>query len=355
MAVYPENKIRLGIIGCGLVAEERHMPALKYHPVLQVIAAADNDGSRVNHISDRYGIPHRYTDYRGLLDRTDIDAVGVLTPTSSHAEISLAALKSGRHLLVEKPLALDPAACDAMISAHKKSDCKVVVGFNLRWHRLITRARQYIRSGRLGEIKAIRSVYTHYRLGKDAPDWHRKQHLGGGITFNESIHHFDLWRYLLDSEVEEVCSLNRPSSYYEDETQVTQAVLSNGVFATGVFTFTTSPNSEIEIYGEKGRLHLSLYRFDGFNFFPWNTYPGDILDRFKKTVTSLRDLPRIIPIIRKGGDFPLTFNNLWQHFADCIIRDKISVCSLEDGKRAIQIALSALESAKLNMPRRVKI
>lgn len=350
----PHNKIKVGIIGCGRVAEERHLPALQYHKNIQVAAAADTDTDRLNRIADQYGIKRRFADYRALLDLADIDAVGVLTPTPSHAEISLSVLDSGKHLLIEKPLALHLSECDELIARQRDSACKVVVGFNLRWHRLVRRAYAFIQAGQLGEIKAIRSVYTHYRDGNSAPDWHRKQKYGGGITFNESIHHFDLWRYLLGSEIEEVYSSNRPSPFYEDETQVTQACLANGVFATGVFTFKTSPNSEVEIFGEKGRLYLSLYRFDGFQFFPYNLYPGDIGDRIKKALTTLREFPRIIPIIRRGGDFAATFYSLWGHFIDSINQDKASGCSLEDGKRALQVALSALESAALKKPKKIK-
>jgi predicted dehydrogenase len=219
-----------------------------------------------------------------------------------------------------------------------------VVGFNLRWHRLIRRACKFIQTGALGQIKAIRSTYTHYRLGENAPDWHRKLELGGGVSFNEAVHHFDLWRYLTQSEVEHIFSFNRPSAYFEDETHVTIAHLSSGPLATGIFTFQSSPNSEIEIYGDKGRLYLSLYRFDGFEFSPYNIYPGNILDRFKKNLSALAEIPQLIPNMRRGGDFVATFYGLWQHFIDCIYRDIDSECTLEDGKRAVQASLAAMES-----------
>jgi predicted dehydrogenase len=319
---------------------------MKHVPEIRVVAAADIDEDRLGNAAERWRIDHRYTDYRALLSRGDVDAVGILTPTASHADIGVAALDAGKHLLVEKPLALTLDECDRLIERAADSPCTVVVGFNLRWHRLVRRARAFIRTGALGEIKAVRSAYTHFRSGEHAPDWHRKLDLGGGVSFNEAVHHFDLWRYLLETEVEEVFSFNRPSDQFEDETHATNARLSNGALATGVFSFTTSPNSEIEIFGEAGRLVISCYRFDGFEFFSHATYPGDIGDRSRKGLLAIRDLPRAIPVMRKGGDFQATFVGLWQHFVDCVNRNEASECTLEDGRRAVRVALAAASSAR---------
>jgi predicted dehydrogenase len=208
----------------------------------------------------------------------------------------------------------------------------------------VQRARRFIKTGALGRIKAIRSVFTHHRTGEDAQEWHRKPELGGGVSFNEAVHHFDLWRYLLESDVKEVFSFSRPSAAYEDETSITTAFLANGALATGVFSLMTGMNNEIEIYGEAGRLCLSFYKFDGFEFFSNSTYPGDIKDRVKKAAAALRELPRAIPVMRRGGDFGTTFCGLWRHFADCIYQDKRSECTLEDGKQAVRIALAVRES-----------
>ena len=295
-------------------------------------------------LADLMGVELLWNDYRALLENADVEAVGILTPTATHAEIGLAALEAGKHVLIEKPLASDLDACDRLIEVGAQSSRTVTVGFNLRWHRLVQRARAFMQTGALGRIKAIRSVFTHHRRGEDAQDWHRKPELGGGVSFNEAVHHFDLWRYLLESDVEEVFSFSRPSAGYEDGTNITTASLANGALATGVFSLTTSADNEIEIYGETGRLCLSFYKFDGLAFFSHSTYPGDVKDRLKKAAGTLRELPRAIRVMRRGGDFGTTFCGLWRHFADCIYQDKRSECTLEDGKHAVRIALAARES-----------
>jgi predicted dehydrogenase len=346
----PQASIRLGIIGCGRVAEERHLPALVRLPQLRVVAAADPDTTRLQHLADRLRIAHRSSDYRALLDRSDVDAVAILTPTASHATIALAALEAGKHVLIEKPLALSAAECDELIGRFSQSAVKAVVCFNLRWHRLVRRARIFLASGALGRIKAIRSVYTHDRSGADAPDWHRKRNLGGGVTFNEGVHHFDLWRLLTGREVETVYSVGQSSASYEDETSVTAARLEGGIVASALLTFKTGPTSEIEIYGEEGRLCLSLYRFDGMAFFPHSEYPGAMVPRLKRAAASLMDLPRAIPALRRGGEFAGTFDGVWRHFMDSILRGAPSECTLEDGGRAVRVALAAVESSVSGLP-----
>lgn len=344
------KSVKLGLIGCGRVAEERHLPALEHVPGVEVCAVTDLDPARVDAVSDRWGIPTRHYETADLLADDQLDAVGILTPTSSHTEIGIAALDAGKHVLVEKPLALDTSECRALEERASRSPLKVVVGFNLRWHRLVRRARDVIQSGELGRIRAIRSTYSHFRRGELAPDWHRKTTLGGGVSFNEGVHHYDLWRFLLDTGVAVVSSFSRPSEHFEDETCVTNARLEDGTLATAVFTFTTSPNSEIEIYGERGRLLVSCYRFDGLEFIGATRYPGDLGHRLRAGVAGLWSVVDALPALGQGGDFQATFVGLWRHFFDCVTRDETTACTLADGRQAVAVALATIESARTGKP-----
>jgi len=351
----PGKPLKLGIIGCGKVAEERHLPALKMIPEVEVVAAADIDIDRARLLMGRFDIDCPCTDYLTLLGRPDVQAVAVLTPTLSHAEIGVAALDAGKHVFLEKPLALTLDQCDQLIAAAERSPAKIVVGFNLRWHRLVRRARAFIQTGDLGTITAIRSVYSHYRQGEDAPVWHRKRELGGGVTINEGVHHFDLWRYLLNSEVAEIFSIRRPSQFVEDSINIISASMTNGVLATAVLAFKTGPTNEVEIYGEAGRLYLSCYRFDGLEFHPGPVYPGDIRNRLRRVLGSVKDLPRAVQAMRRGGDFAATFYEIWRHFLDCVHENIASECTLEDGKRAVQIALAAIDSSDSGLPSKIEV
>src|SRR4029079_2635056 len=213
----------MGMIGCGSVARERHLPALRSLPDVQVVAVADCDSNRIDQVGDQFQIPSRSTDYRSLLENPAIDAVAVCVPVQLHVEVALASLEAGKHVFVEKPLSLALAEIDRLIEAAARSSKKVIVGFNLRRHRLLREAREIIRSGRLGRLELIRSTLTSNHV--KVPEWRAKRESGGGALIEMAVHHFDLWRFLLGTEVAEVFTFSR-SSEWEDETATVSARMS---------------------------------------------------------------------------------------------------------------------------------
>lgn len=342
--------IRVGIIGCGKVAAEHHLPALRRVPGARVVTAVDVDPARLNRVADRFGIEQRLADYRMLLERDDIDLVAVLTSTPSHAELGLAVLDAGKHMFMEKPATLTLADGERLVERAARSSRLSMVGYNLRRHRLALRMREIVASGALGQIHAVRSAYTHWRSSDDVPEWHRTRALGGGVVLNEAVHHFDLWRFLLGREVARISSCTLPSSEYEDQVCVVAARMSDGVLASGVFALKTSPHCEVEIFGEAGRLYLSFHRFDGLAFYSNRTHAGSLAHRMKHLFSSLQAAPEIIGNLRRGGDMEDTYRAQWQHFIDCVREGRPPECSLTDGNRATQIALAAVEAGVKQHP-----
>ncbi len=347
------SPVRVGVIGCGAVTDRHHLPALRRVPDARVIAAADVDHTRLKLIADRWGIEHGYTDYRALLARDDVDAVAVITPTQFHAEIALATQSAGKHLFIEKPLALTVEDCQRLVDCATHSSRRVMVGFNLRWHRLVRQMREIVARARLGKIHAVRSVYTHWRENEGMPEWHRTRARGGGVILNETVHIFDLWRFILNCEVTEIFADTNGSSYYEDETSIIAARLSNDVLASGAFSLKTAPHCEIEIFGEAGRLYLSLHRFDGLEFYPNQTFAGNLTNRLRNSARAFRAAPQIVANLRRGGDMEDTYRAEWQHFIDCVRQDKSPDCSLIDGMRAVQVAWAVVDSGLRRQPVRL--
>lgn len=341
-----EDKIKLGLIGCGNVAENRHLPALQSLKDAEVIAVADTNRERLKQVADKFDIKKRYADFGTLLDGPDINAIAVCTPPKIHVEIALAALDAGKHLFIEKPLALSLDESDRLIErAAQSPTSKVMVGFNMRWHRLVRQAREIIRQGTLGRLKAIRSVAAN-RFSGNEPEWLKHRELGGGVLIEHAVHTFDLWRFLLQSEVEEVFAVSRPGQW-DDETATVTARMTNGVLATAVLSKGAAENNEMEIYGQNGRLHISRYRFDGLEFFPALSFPGSVQARLRSVVHTLTALPQAIPTIRRGGDLVASFQAEWCHFIAAIQQDTPVESTLEDGRRALQVALAVVESAFL--------
>jgi predicted dehydrogenase len=132
------------------------------------------------------------------------------------------------------------------------------------------------------------------------------------------------------------------------------ARLTNGVLATAYFSESTTEHNEMQVFGQAGSLHLSLYRFDGLEYAPLFAAPGDIRYRLQRLARSLKQLPRAVHHFRRGGEYYASFVAQWRHFADSIQEATPVECTLEDGRRALQIALAAAESASTGQPVRVE-
>ena len=143
----------VGLIGCGHVAEQRHLPALSRLDCARVVTLADLDPDRVQLLGERFGVARRYGEPHELLADPAVEVVGVLVPATDHAEVTIAALTSGKHVLVEKPLATSLADGERMIAAAAETAARACVGFNLRAHPLVARARELLASGVVGRSR----------------------------------------------------------------------------------------------------------------------------------------------------------------------------------------------------------
>lgn len=334
--------VRLGIIGCGAVTERHHLPALKRVPAVKVVALADQDRSRLEQTGNRYRIAGRYTNPVDLIDAADVDAVAVCLPPQLHAEVALAALDRDKHLFIEKPLALNLADCDLLIDASKRNPSrKVMVGFNLRWHRLVRQARDILNRNELGKIKLVRTIFTTGPQDDlSRSPWRTSPEAGGDVIFDLGVHHFDVARFLLGSEVESVRASIPPS----EKTATVLLSMNTGAQVVCAFAQDTSQNQTIEVYGERGGLRISCYRTDGLERLSLNDNPSALAARLRGPANTLFNLPRALAQSFVGGEFSLSYVEEWNHFAHAIMLDHPAEADLRAGRRAVEIALAALNS-----------
>jgi predicted dehydrogenase len=335
--------IRLGIIGCGSVTEQRHLPALERVSGVKVIALADIDSARLGRVSEKFGVGRCYTAYSDLIELGEVEAVAVCTPPRFHTEVALAALAAGKHVLIEKPLALNLSECDLLLARAMSNDAlKVMVGFNMRWHRLLREAREVIQCGKLGNVKLVRTVFTSgVRLGEDFADWRRQPETGGGALFELGVHHFDLLRFLFQCEVEQVAA----TGALGDETECVLMRMECGAQVVSAFSEGTGENHAIEVYGDGGWLRISCYRADGLEQFETGAYPGAPATHLRNWARTFRNLPRMIQQARQGGEYVASYAQEWRHFVKAINEDLPVECCLLDGRRALEIALAAHEAS----------
>jgi predicted dehydrogenase len=346
------GKIRVGFVGCGRVTETRHLAALRRAQGVEAVALSDVDAARLSRVAEAYGVARRYEDWRSLVEDENVDAVAVCVPPALHAEIALAAMKAGKHVFVEKPLALTLDECDLLEAAAARApNLKAAVGFNMRRHRLVREARDALARGELGRVRLVRTVFASgSRVRADYPAWRTRHESGGGSIFELGTHHFDLVRFLLGREAREVYA----SCDEGDETSIVTVKTDGGAQVSTALSEATAEGHELEFYGERGWLRVSCYRADGVERLDAGQYAGSARARLDNMKRTLRALPRVLAQARRGGgDYVNSYAEEWRNFADALRgRTEVSA-TLEDGRRALRIALAAAESSRAG--RAVKI
>lgn len=338
--------VGVGLIGCGNVAGLRHLPALGGLSGARVVALADPDRGSLESLAARYGVRQRYANHEALLEDPAVEVVGVLVPAARHADVLLAALEAGKHALVEKPVALSMVDADQMVERAERSTAKVSVGFNLRAHHLVRRARELLEEGIVGPIRSIAGALLGDPGTTDNrwQDWRTQRRLGGGALFEKGPHHYDLWRLLSGSEAVEVSAISEEADG-ADLTTVVSARLESGALATTALAEYGPAVNRVTVLGPEGRLELSMLEFDGLRFTPASSHPGDARARLRALRDFLRELPRGVGTMRQGGEYVASYRREWQLFLDAVREGRPVECSLEDGRRALGIALAATGSA----------
>jgi myo-inositol 2-dehydrogenase / D-chiro-inositol 1-dehydrogenase len=335
----------LGIVGCGWVTATRHLPALVRVRDLDVVALADVDHEAVEALATQFGVPGRYGGIAQLLDDPRVDAVAVCVPPSAHVEVALAGLAAGKHVFVEKPLALTLEDAGRLVERAAGTGLTTMAGFNLRFHRLVLRLRDRVAAGELGSIHALGTTYTDdVLLRPDLAAWRTARGRGGGTLLEKAIHHFDLWRFLLADEVEDVHAYTG-SGRATDEVACVSARMRGGALATALALDATSPSNEVAVYGTKARATLDLYRFDGLAQASLTEPPGAARTRARALLRTARTLPAGLGAARRGGEAMLAYEAEWRHFGASIALGGAVESTLEDGLHALEIAIATLESA----------
>jgi len=196
------KKLRIGIIGCGGIANNKHFPALtNQKDKCELVAFCDIQVERAKEAAESFGAKGAkyYQDYHELLADPSIDLVHVCTPNVSHSPITVAAFESGKHVLCEKPMAHTPEAAQAMMDAWKKSGKKFTIGYQNRFRKEVTALHEACANGELGEIYFAKA---HALRRKAVPTWGvfpDKSQQGGGPLIDIGTHALDLTLWMMNN------------------------------------------------------------------------------------------------------------------------------------------------------------
>lgn len=252
-------ELRFGLIGCGRVAP-RHAQSIKELPDSRLVAVADIVESRAKRFAHDYSAD-AYLDYHRLLDREDIDVVNICTPSGLHAEMAIDAMQAGKHVIVEKPMALSLPDADKMMVTSKVAGVKFCVVLQNRFNPPMQDLRRVVDEGKLGRILLGNATIRWYRPQEYYEDeWHGKWAMDGGALMNQSIHHIDALQWLM-GDVERVFAYSATLAHKMEAEDVGVAVIrfKNGALGSvegSTITYPENLEGSVALFGERGSVKV---------------------------------------------------------------------------------------------------
>lgn len=258
------NQIKIGIVGLGSIAQLVHLPMLKKLNNAAITAVSEVNKNRLLNVGEKFGIKNQYVNYEEMLDREDLDAVIIATPTNTHLPIALACIERKKYLLIEKPISRSIQETQLIVDAAKKNDVKVMVGMNFRYRPDVMLLKSIINSGDLGEIFYVKCGWLR-KQSSDGQWFTKKESSGGGVILDLGIVLLDLSLWLLNfPEIASVSTQN----FSINTTSVEDCSLSmirckpNALINMETSWSLNSENDAfyLDIYGSKGNASLNPLR-----------------------------------------------------------------------------------------------
>jgi len=171
--------IRFGILSTATIGVQQVLPAIQQSSHATLHGIASRDGRRAAKVAKPFAIPHTFDSYEALLENDDIDAVYIPLPTSHHLEWSLKAAAAGKHVLCEKPIALQARDINKLIKAQAKHGVLISEAFMVAYHPQWLKVRELLTKGRIGELRHVQGAFSYYNV--DASNMRNQPELGGGV------------------------------------------------------------------------------------------------------------------------------------------------------------------------------
>ena len=322
------GKYGCAVWGCGWVASG-HINAYLKNPSCEIVAIGSRRLESVQAKQAEFGLSCRAcTSFEELLNDDRIDIISLCTPNNQHAQETILAAQAGKHVFIEKPIAIDEADIPRMLAAVESAKVHTMVGFILRFNPLVKLQRKLVQEGELGKVFMAN---VDYWFGRERKGWMKHKEQTGGAFILAGCHSVDMARYILGADIVKVSAQSAMvGDYYEyPPVETAQVQFSNG--ALGVFTCSlvgTNPyTANLSILGENGTIvndRFFLKRFQGqADFFTLDTG------------------------VKKSGDvYAHPFPAMVDHFVECLREDKESPHNLRSAVNAHLACLAIRKSAE---------
>jgi len=330
--------IRFGLLGCGRIAK-RHSDLLGGDHIegAKLVAVCDPIRARADAVATKFGVPAHY-DIDGLLSRKDIDAVSVLTPSGLHPQHVIACAKAGKHVIVEKPMALRLQDADDMIRACDQAGVKLFIVKQNRFNVPVVKAREALDAGRFGKLilGTVRVRWCRDQAYYDQDAWRGTWAYDGGVLTNQASHHVDMLEWFFGDVVSvHARAITALAKIETEDTAVATLKFRNG--ALGIIEATTAARptdleGSLSVLGEKGMVEIAGFAVNQIRHWRFmDETPADkeVVEKFS---------------VNPPNVYGFGHQAYYQHVVDCLTNQRAALVDGLEGRRSLELITALYES-----------
>lgn len=331
-------KLRFGLVGCGRIAK-RHSELLGFNQIngAELAAVCDIKKERAGEIGKKFDVP-AYADMHKMMKNEKLDVVSVLTPSGYHAEHVINLAPYGKHIVVEKPMALRLADADAMVDACDKNRIKLFVVKQNRFNMPVVKLREALKQGRFGKLVmgTVRVRWCRTQEYYNHDKWRGTWALDGGVIANQASHHVDLLRWMMGEPVSVFAKSSTALAKIETEdTAVVILRFQNGALGIIEATTATRPKDiegSISVLGEKGIVEIGGFAVNKMKIWEFDKKESadkEVLEKYS---------------VNPPNVYGFGHQAYYQNVVDCILNDSQQLVDGLEGRRTLELILAIYES-----------
>jgi UDP-N-acetyl-2-amino-2-deoxyglucuronate dehydrogenase len=336
--------LKFALVGCGRIAK-RHSELLGNKQISNASLAAvcDIKKDRAQKIGKAFGVPH-YSDMKKMMLAEEIDVVVVLTESGYHAEQVIALAPFGKHIIVEKPMALTLSDADRMITACDKANIKLFVVKQNRFNLPVVKLREALETGRFGKLVmgTVRVRWCRSQSYYDQDSWRGTWAMDGGVLTNQASHHIDLLEWMM-GEVESVYAISATHlvNIETEDTAVVSLRFSNGALGIIEATTATRPKDlegSISILGERGTVEIAGFavnQMKTWNFVDYNADDDEVMEKYS---------------VNPPNVYGFGHNEFYEHVVNAIADSGQNLIDGIAGRKSLEIITAIYESIESGQP-----
>lgn len=332
--------LKFALVGCGRIAK-RHSELLGFNQIngASLVSVCDIVEDKARKLGEQFSVPH-FTDMHQMMQSVAIDVVVVLTESGNHARDVLALAKYGKHVVVEKPMALSLDDADRMIRACDQAGCKLFVVKQNRFNVPVAKLREALDAGRFGKLVmgTVRVRWCRPQSYYDQDPWRGTWAFDGGVLTNQASHHVDLLEWMM-GEVESVFAMSRTAlvDIEAEDTAVVALRFRNG--ALGLIEATTAVRPKdlegsISILGEGGAVEIAGFavnKMKTWNFVNSVCEDEEVLEKYS---------------VNPPNVYGFGHQAYYEHVVDCIKNDKRHLVDGLEGRKSLELINAIYESVE---------